>query len=719
TARHLGLRWRGWRLLGASALSWAIGELIWCYYDLVRDIEVPFPSLADAGFLLAVPLAVGGLLTFPGASVHGTSRLRSGLDGLLVGSAVFFVSWTTVLGAVYRSSSGTLLARAVSLAYPVSDVVIATLAIVLVTAPGPKPRASLSLVLGGLVAFAVADSSFAYLTATNAYGIGNALDTGWVAGYFLVALGAARAWPVPVVAPLSTPARPALWTILGPNLPLAVAGVTAVWRVWRYNSMDRVSQVGFALMVLVMATRQFTALYENLTLNRHLEAKVEQRTAELHHQAFHDGLTGLANRALFNQYLESAVGRQAVGGGMVGVLLIDLHNFKRVNDIHGVAVGDHLLRMVAARLQTTLRGSDKVARVGGDEFAVLVEGAPLEDGPERVAQRVLRAMGRPFVVNSRKIAVEATIGVSAGGAGQVVGEELHRDAGLALYAAKSKGGRCYEVYSALVHSVILDTMQTENELRLAIDRDELVVYYQPVVDLASGSLKGVEALVRWQHPVRGLVSPDKFIPLAERTGMIIDLGSWVLRRACNDVQALQPDGAPIALSVNLSARQLDDEALVATVTNALAESDLEPSLLTLEVTETVIMADVPHAIEVLTALRELGVQIAVDDFGTGYSSLAALRHLPVNTLKIDRSFVTDLARDQAAEDLTRRTLQLAADFHLRTVAEGVERPDQLEILRQLGCHAVQGYLFARPQPLASLVALLSSGLPDPTGLVDA
>ena len=328
---------------------------------------------------------------------------------------------------------------------------------------------------------------------------------------------------------------------------------------------------------------------------------------------------------------------------------------------------------------------------------------------------MIDALRQPFAVGSTRLLVEAAIGLASGGPEQTTGDELLLDAGLALCAAKAKGGHCYEVYSPLMHSAILESVRTEADMRDALGRDEFVVYYQPVVDLSTVTIQGLEALVRWNHPRRGFLGPDKFIPLAESTGMIGAIGSWVLNRACRDIVAIDRGDDALWISVNLSALQLEDEDLVATVSRALEQSGLEASRLTLEVTETVIMDDVPRAVEVLTALRKLGVRIAIDDFGTGYSSLGALRYLPVDTLKIDRSFVTDLAWDQASADLTRRTLQLAADFHLHTVAEGVEEVEQLEILRDFGCDSVQGYLFAKPQPITDILNLLDADLGLPAG----
>jgi EAL domain-containing protein (putative c-di-GMP-specific phosphodiesterase class I) len=319
-------------------------------------------------------------------------------------------------------------------------------------------------------------------------------------------------------------------------------------------------------------------------------------------------------------------------------------------------------------------------------------------------------MQQPFAIGSTSLAIAAATGLVAGGPEETSGDDLLRDAGLALSVAKAKGGSCCEVFSPLMHSSILEALRTEEDMRRALEREEFVVYYQPVVDLETVTVQGLEALVRWNHPERGFIGPDKFIPVAETTGIIGAIGAWVLGQACRDVAAMGGRCPPLWISVNVSAVQLEDENLVATVSQALEASGLDASRLTLEVTETVIMNDVPRSVQVLTALRKVGLKIAIDDFGTGYSSLGALRYLPVDTLKIDRSFVTDLARDRASSNLTRRTLQLAADFHLHTVAEGVEEVEQLEILRDFGCDAVQGFLFARPQPLAEIMKLLVTGL---------
>ena len=718
-ARRWKQRWTGWALLTASLCVAVCGNAIWCYYNIILSRGPSESSLTgDLCAALALPLAIGGVLTFPGALGAVASRLRGALDSMLIGTGMFFISWTLLLGPVYKHISGGASVQIFDLGYPASGLLLASLVVILATRAQSHNRLGLSLVSAGLLSCTVADSSYSYLSALNRYGIGNTTDIGWVLGYFLIALGALFAWDHRVVS-RNAPARPTLLTLIGPNLPLLGVIVVAAWQVYVHHSLDLLSRISFLAVIVTVTARQSLVLLDHFALSRWLEIKVEERTSELQHQAFHDALTGLANRTLFNLYLDEAIEScQGTGTGLV-VFLIDLHNFKHVNDLHGHQVGDELLRLVALRLQSVLRSTDSLARVGGDEFGVLLQGTGVQLNSEHVARKVKATLERPFTIASTSLVVEAAMGLVAGGPEKTSGDDLLRDAGLALRVAKAKGGNCCEVYSPLLHSSILEALRTEADMRLALERGEFVVYYQPVVDLASVTVQGLEALVRWNHPEHGFIGPDKFIPVAEATGIIGAIGAFVLNQACRDVAAMSLHNPLLWISVNLSAVQLEDDNLVNTVSQALEESGLSASRLTLEVTETVIMNDVPRSVQVLTALRKVGLKIAIDDFGTGYSSLGALRYLPVDTLKIDRSFVTDLARDKASSDLTRRTLQLAADFHLHTVAEGVEEVEQLEILRGFGCDSVQGFLFARPQPIAEVVKLLANGLklPEPAAML--
>jgi diguanylate cyclase (GGDEF)-like protein len=396
-------------------------------------------------------------------------------------------------------------------------------------------------------------------------------------------------------------------------------------------------------------------------------------------------------------------------GGGLAVLFIDLDEFKAVNDLHGHTLGDVLLRQAAERLRTTLRTADAIARIGGDEFAALFEGVGLGLDASAAAERVIESFAQPFLIESFEVFVTASKGMALNDSGTESAEDLIRNADLAMYAAKTANKGRYEVFSTNMHSTILDRMQMEVDLRHALDQSEFEAYYQPIVTLPSGTIVGVEALIRWNHPQRGLVMPGEFIGVAESSGIIVQIGAWILRHACQEFEVLTrgvSGGQNLGLSVNLSTRQLSDPLLIDTVRGALANSGLDARRLTLEITESAIMEDVPNTFRVLTELRSFGVKIAIDDFGTGYSSLSLLSEIPVDTLKIDQSFVTSVAKPPEPGRLIRAIQLLASDFGLRTVAEGVEELDQLEALEGLGCQAAQGFYFARPLPAMQLAELL-------------
>ena len=420
---------------------------------------------------------------------------------------------------------------------------------------------------------------------------------------------------------------------------------------------------------------------------------------ELRHQAFHDSLTGLANRALFRDRLEHAVARMERAGGAVGLLFLDVDDFKAVNDGRGHASGDVLLELVGRRLEGAVRAGDTLARLGGDEFAVLLENGDAE-GAEAAAAHILDALRAPFAVGEAEIVIGASIGVVTTSDPGVAPEELLRDADIAMYAAKSSGKGQGRLFHPGLRQDVVDRMHLENDLRHATDRGELAVVYQPIVDLEDGAVTGVEALMRWHHPRRGTVMPGEFIPVAESTGLIVEMGGWLLHKACRDVKLLegQTGRFDLGLSVNLSARQLEDPGLADDVALALAESGLSPEQLTLEITESVFMADPQRSVVTLEHLKELGVRVAIDDFGTGYSSLAYLQRLPVDQLKIDRSFVAH-QKSADASVLVETIVRLAGDLGLETVAEGVETEEQMQRLVRAGCHLAQGFLLARPTGL--------------------
>jgi diguanylate cyclase (GGDEF)-like protein/PAS domain S-box-containing protein len=432
---------------------------------------------------------------------------------------------------------------------------------------------------------------------------------------------------------------------------------------------------------------------------------------EVRHRAMHDPLTGLPNRALALDRLEGALARRRRDGRAVAVLLADLDQFKLVNDSMGHQAGDDLLVALAPRLHDAVRPSDTVARLGGDEFLVVCE--QLEGAHEaiRVAERVAQAISQPIVLATGEHFISASIGIAVAESADADPADLVRDADAAMYRAKERGRGRYELFDELLRKRVLTRLRTENELRRGIEQGELRVVYQPVVELEGGTVTAVEALVRWQHPERGLVDPVDFIPVAEESGLIGALGEWVLTAACRDGAAWQrrfQRAEPLLMCVNTSPRQLANAAFPAQVADIMDRNGLAPGSLALEITESVLMEEAHAPVTVLASLREYGLRLMLDDFGTGYSSLAYLRRFPLDVLKIDRSFVAGLGRDDEDSAIVAAIVQMARTLGLTVVAEGVERPEQLERLRELDCELAQGRLIAEPMPAAEVERLMLS-----------
>jgi diguanylate cyclase (GGDEF)-like protein/PAS domain S-box-containing protein len=449
--------------------------------------------------------------------------------------------------------------------------------------------------------------------------------------------------------------------------------------------------------------RRFIVMVQDVTERKTLEA-------ELLHQAFHDPLTELANRALFRDRVDHALARNSRESERIAVLFLDLDNFKAVNDTQGHAAGDELLEIVAARLLNATRGCDTVARLGGDEFAVLLEHVHAGDGAEVVAERIASGLRNPVeTASGRTVAVSASIGIAVSRAGDGT-EELLRNADVAMYAAKSRARGRWVLYDPAMHTALVDRVTLEADLRTAIDRNEMRLAYQPIIDLRTNEVTSIEALLRWTHPQRGIVPPVAFIPVAEESGLILPLGSWVLREACRQAVVWNADRAdnPLTITVNLSGKQLQHDGLAGEVAAALRDSRLAPRCLVLEITETVLMHETATTLARLNELKQLGIRLAIDDFGTGYSSLSYLQQFPVDVLKIDRSFTEGLLRGANDAAFVRTIIALADMLTLQTVAEGVEDSRQHDRLRELGCDSAQGYLFSRPVEACEIDALLAA-----------
>ena len=432
---------------------------------------------------------------------------------------------------------------------------------------------------------------------------------------------------------------------------------------------------------------------------------VADKTGELAFQALHDSLTGLANRALVMDRIGHALARCGRGGPPVAVLFVDLDGFKNVNDTFGHSAGDELLRTIGERLSGLLRASDTVGRIGGDEFVIVLEPEGDDTSPELVARRVLTALAQPITLAGEfEVRLTASIGIASGC--QVDTEELLRDADLALYAAKRAGKSRYVVFEAAMQTAIADRLGLELDLGRALDHNEFHLVYQPTFRLDDLRVSTVEALLRWQHPTRGLVAPDVFIPIAEESGLILEIGHWVAAQACVQAAAWRARGLDVAIAINVSSRQLAEPGFVQEVAEILEEAGLEPAALTLEITETSLVREPKRVSARLHELRELGVRIAVDDFGTGYSSLAYLRELPVDLLKIDRSFISGPASSDESAALVNTLVALGRTLQIETLGEGIEDASQLRRLLDANCEFGQGFLLARPQPAKQIEALL-------------
>lgn len=835
--RHRGRSRIAWALIGASAFSWGAGEVAWSYYEVAMGHMVPFPSYADLGYLSAVPFAVAGVLFFPAAPARALSLIRTVLDGLLIAGSLLILSWATVLGTVYRAGTGTVLSQLIGLAYPISDVVIGTMILILASRAPRAARLPLLLLAGGLLANLLADSGFAYLTTTNAYGPGNPVDVGWAAGYLLIAIAALRAASLPAVAAVPEGPTGRVWLVL-PYVPVGAAAVTVAIEEAFPQKLDPVIFWSLLAVIALVVIRQFLMLNENLALNRQLGAQAaalakgqehfralvqnssdvisllardgairyqsasgerilgysetqlvgkffgdlvhpedrmhvlekineainvsgppiaiecrlqradgsycpaevtitnllelpsvaglvlntrdigERKALEdkLIHQAFHDSLTDLPNRAAFRTNLDHAL--QSDTAPHIAVLFLDLDDFKSVNDTLGHTVGDQLLTAVAARIMSTVRPGDTVARLGGDEFAVLLKHVEDEQTAARVAERITRQLTSPFSIGGTEVMARASIGIAGVVTGQEEADELLRNADVAMYIAKARGKARFVEYDASQASSALQRMELENELHRGIRENEFVLHYQPVVMLETGAIHSIEALVRWNNPRRGLLYPADFISIAEQSGMIVELGKWVLKQAARDGRRLQvryPSTPEMLVSVNLSGRQLRHAELMSEVIEAVDTAGLDPQSLILELTETVLMEDPVQSARILKELRERGIRLALDDFGVGHSSLGHLQDFPVDFLKMDRTFIAGIGSGVAEGAVLRAIIGLGNSLSLLTIGEGIERPEQLAALNAMGCHAGQGFHLSKPLEFEAIDALLATCIQSGTG----
>ena len=437
--------------------------------------------------------------------------------------------------------------------------------------------------------------------------------------------------------------------------------------------------------------------------------ELQEAIGTIQAMATRDEVTGLYNRAFFTESLRHALAQAERHGRSAALLFIDVDRFKLINDTLGHPVGDQALREIGTRLASCVRESDIVARLGGDEFVALIESVPAPDALQEVAQKIIDACARPLALERREVALSVSIGIAVMPQDGRDADTLMRNADIAMYRAKAQGRNCLRFYTRQMSEHAEERLELETELHQAAARGELRLHYQPKVAVRDGEIRGVEALVRWQHPRRGLLAPERFIDIAEDTGAIVPIGRWVLHEACRRAAAWARRGTRYSVAVNLSARQFSDPGLLDTVAAALAASRLDPALLELEITESMVMRDPDAAADTMRRLGRLGARLSMDDFGTGYSSLGYLKRFPITTVKLDRSFVRDLPHREDDVAIARAVLAMAKSLRMDVTAEGVERADQLEFLRREGCAAYQGYYFSQPVAEEALLALLATG----------
>ena len=688
---------RSWRVGGTGLAIATVANLYYSIRVSGRS-DVSYPSIDDWLYLAASGLQIVAVALLLAARLGRGAPMRILVDGLVGGLGVAALA-AAAAGPVLTVTGAEPAVVAVNLAYPVSDVLMLLLVAGGVSALGGRIGRPLALLAGAGAVFAVGDVTYLLLDSAGRYVEGTALDATWAVGSLLIAVAALLPEPAPPDASVAN------WGALAFPATAAVAALTLLV----YGQSGTLPPLAGVLA----AGCVLAAILGTMVTFRELAELGESRR-----QARTDELTGLPNRRRFLEHLDDLFSRRRPGG-TVALLLVDLDRFKEINDALGHHVGDDLLRMVGPRLAAGLGARDLLARLGGDEFAVLLAAPTDHLRADRTARMLRAALSAPFELGDVSLHVDASIGIALAPDHATEPATLLRMADVAMYDAKSSGDG-HVLYSAARDNNDRHRLETIEQLRTALDVGHLTVHYQPKVRLSDGSVIGVEALVRWQHPTRGLLPPADFLDLAEQTGLMHRVSAAVMEQALAGAVLLWRAGVPVPVAVNMPPEYLLDPGLPARLSTALHRHGLSPSLLSLEITETALMADRGRGQDVLRRLRMAGHTISLDDYGTGYSSLAYLRELEVDELKLDGLFVRDLGHDVEAQAIVRSTIELAHSLGISVVAEGVESLAAVEVLAQLGCDAAQGFVLARPMPVERLVEWLGTHrygapVPEPPG----
>ncbi len=722
-----------WYLLAIGVACFFLGDAVLDFYGLVLHVNIPFPSFADAFYLAGYPFVFAGVLRLsrdPNLAV----RREDYADVAIVSMGALAISWHFLMNSYVHDASLTTFGKLVILAYPIMDIALIFIvfrALLFGAASLPFHK----LIAMGLIGMFAGDFAYDLLVLHNGYQTGNPVDALFLVEYVLI--GAAALHPsiaqgIPVEPKLSpniyhreAPGRRRMPLVafagFVPPAILLVASCLGVAVNVPVLSGLCVAVSALVYLRMIWLIDRITGQSDEIEVHAHaLEASHRGRDeleSDLRHLAFHDELTGLANRALLHDRVEHALAAAERSGLPVALCFGDLDGFKTVNDTLGHHVGDEVLVRAGKLLASIVRPGDTVARIGGDEFAVLMVDVERPETAVDFARRIVSVLRNAPDFEGNQVGLSISVGVAYAEPGKTT-EQLLSEADSAMYEAKENGKNRVEVFEASMRSRMLERLEMTNGFRWALSRSEFFLHYQPIMSLADGRLRGFEALVRWQHPTLGEVSPLRFIPVAEETGFIVPLGRWIVVEACEQLAAWSADAnEELVLSVNLSRRQLMSPYLADEVRTALDLTGVDPHQLILEITESVLMKDPAQAAVALSELRALGIRIAVDDFGTGYSSLSHLQRFPVDVLKIDKSFIDPLIdSDPGSWALVTAILTLARTLGLDVIAEGIEHESQLHRLIELGCDKGQGFLMARPLDSKAAATFIadSAGIVSPT-----
>jgi diguanylate cyclase (GGDEF)-like protein len=678
---------RGWPILAAGIVLYSLGDVV--YTILVATTgEEPFPSLADGPYLLGQLLVVVGVGRLAAPVERGVYRPAL-IDAGLVGTAGAFVAWPLLLDPLTNGQVN-MFSGAVALSYPLIDLVLVGVLARHFLQPGRKPI-SILLLIGGAAAWLVADLAYVNLSVTEAYFSGMWMDAGWLVGYVLV--GAAALHPsMASVVPFTETNEATI-----SNGRLVLIGLTLGIPVLVFVGHGPMVHAGdfpaFAMGSVTVGLLGSLRLLGALRASRVLLKEQLELKDELGRRSRTDRLTGLANRDAIREQLTADLGR----GEPVAFVFLDLDDFKRINDAFGHPTGQAVLQEVASRLTSIAGAARTAARFGGDEFAILISPCPDEAVAGRVANQIMDTLTPDVVLAGHRFRISASIGIVWSSSDELTADDIISRADIAMYQAKGHGGGCYAVFEPAMHERALARTQLQHDLDGAVSRGEIMPWFQPIFDVTTGDLVGVEALARWQHPVRGLVAPDDFIPIAELSGAITGIDRHIAHVAAERVAEWSELGAGmLTLHVNITPREAADPATVEGIASALSDAGLPASSLVVEVTETALIDETAVA-PVLASLKALGVRLSIDDFGSRYAVLTQLGRLPIDIVKLDRSVVSGLETREGYR-LFQGIVRFAQSMRLETVAEGVESLDVLPLLRRLGCTAAQGYALGRPMP---------------------